>query len=70
MKAGDLIKELQAFDPEMEVMILDGFNGGGSPRTINLGPSLQTISQQDAKETADCEGRVGESVVRLGYGCY
>lgn len=70
MKVGELIKELQAFDPEMEVMILDGFNGGGSPRTINLGPGLMTISQQDAKETADCEGRVGESVVRLGYGCY
>ncbi|GIK44913.1 MAG: hypothetical protein BroJett012_08160 [Betaproteobacteria bacterium] len=54
MKVGELIKELQAFDSENH-----------QPR-----PRLMTISQQDSRETGDCEDRVGESVVRLGYGCY
>jgi hypothetical protein len=50
MKVGELIKELQAFDSENH-----------QPR-----PRLMTISQQDSRETGDCEDRVGESVVRLG----
>ena len=45
MKVGQLIKALQALNPEMEAMILDGFNGGGTPRTINLGPSLRKITE-------------------------
>lgn len=70
MKVGQLIKALQAYDPEKEVMILDGFNGGGVPRTINLGPSLREVTQQDADEASDCEELVGETVVHMGYGCY
>jgi hypothetical protein len=41
MKVGELIKELGKFLPEQEVMILDGYNGGGVPREINLGPHIQ-----------------------------
>lgn len=70
MKASELIKRLQEYEPDMEVMILDGFNGGGSPRTINFGPSLQGITEQDANLCGDCEGRTGETVIRMGYGPY
>lgn len=69
MKAKDLAAMLLV-NPEKEVMILDGFNGGGSPRTINLGPSVYSITQLDADETGDCEDRVGEEIIRLGFGCY
>ena len=57
-------------NPDRLVMILDGFNGGGVPRAINLGPSSHVISASDEKETADCEHMVGHKVVVLGYGCY
>lgn len=70
MNVGELIQQLQQFDPSMEVMVLDGFNGGGSPRTINLGPSLHAITEKYADMSGDCEGRVGEQIVRMGYGSY
>jgi hypothetical protein len=70
MNVGQLIKKLEAFDPEKEVMILDGFNGGGTPRTINLGPNLREVTKQDADEASDCEDLVGQTVVRMGYGFY
>lgn len=55
---------------DQEIMILDGFNAGGYPRTINLGPMSHIISEEDVKSTYDCEDRAGEKVVILGYGCY
>lgn len=70
MKVGQLIKALEAFDAKKEVMILDGFNGGGTPRTINLGPALREVTESDADEASDCEGLIGQTVVRMGYGCY
>ena len=70
MKVKELIKRLSKFDPNMDVMILDGFNGGGSPRDINFGPLIQAIGKNDAAAAADCEGREGEKVVSMGYGCY
>jgi hypothetical protein len=70
MKVKDLIKELQKLNPEQRIMILDGFNGGGYPRTINLGPSKQKITKKDADECADCEDIVGEVVSVMGYGFY
>lgn len=70
MNVGQLIKALQALNPEQEVMVLDGFNGGGFPRTINVGPRVRAITEEDADESADCEARVGESVVLMGFGCY
>ena len=55
----------------MEVMILDGFNGGGSPRAINSGPREYIIKQSDIDEMGDCEYKVvGERVILLGYGSY
>lgn len=50
--------------------LLDSFNGGGSPRTINLGPYPREIEQVDKDYTADCEGRIGETVIVIGYGSY
>ncbi len=70
MKISTLIDSLNSYDPSTEVMILDGFNGGGDPREINLGPSERVITEQNAKDGADCEGKVGETVVVLGYGSY
>ena len=73
MNISELIKDLQAIkatEGDIQVMILDGFNGGGTPRTINKGPSLTVIRQGDAARAADCEGRVGEKIVCMGYGCY
>ncbi len=71
MKARELIKRLQQLaDQNMEIMILDGFNGGGTPREINLGPSPHMITAKDADEAADCEMLVGELVYVLGFGSY
>jgi hypothetical protein len=66
----ELIKKLQAFPPNAQVMILDGFNGAGAPREINLGPSMDQVTEVDALESADCEGLEGQFIITLGYGCY
>jgi len=66
-----MIEHLSKFDDNTEVMILDGFNGCGNKRDINLTPSnLRAITEEDAEDCGDCEGRVGENVIILGYGCY
>lgn len=70
MKVKELIERLQKQDPEKEIMILDGFNGGGEPREINLGPKGRTISEQDADQSADCEDLIGKDVLVMGYGFY
>jgi hypothetical protein len=70
MNIKQLIDRLNSYNPNTEVMILDSFNGGGEPREINLGPSEQIITKQNAKDGADCEGKIGNKVVILGYGCY
>lgn len=70
MTVGQLIKRLLAHDLNQEVMILDSFNGAGMPREINLGPAEQGITQVDADDCADCEDKVGQVVVVLGFGCY
>ena len=70
MKIKDLIKQLEQFEGNTEIMILDGFNAGGYPRIINVTPMVCDISEDDADMCADCEGRVGEQIVVMGYGCY
>lgn len=73
MKLTELITRLQALQQEhgnSEVMILDGWNGGGVPREINLGPTHRVVTEAHAEETADCEEIVGETVIVLGFGCY
>ena len=70
MTISELVNQLTAYPPETEVMILDGFNGGGEPREINIGPTDREITKRNAAEGADCENKVGNTVVILGYGCY
>lgn len=72
MNVKELIKRLSEFDQELEVMVLDGFNGGGSKRDLNLGPTLGVIDENvwGKDFSSDCEDREGESVVVIGYGCY
>lgn len=70
MTIAGLIERLSKYDQNLKVMILDGFNGGGAPRDLNLGPHRMKIAEEHAEETADCEDRVGETIVVLGYGCY
>ncbi len=65
-----MIKRLSDYPKNMQVMILDGFNGGGFPREINLGPFDRKIKKIDAEEVADCEEIIGKKVVVMGYGCY
>lgn len=64
------LAELLLEEPDMEIMILDGFNGGGYPRKINLGPITRTITEEDAEESGDCEELVGQEVAVMGYGFY
>jgi len=70
MTAAQLISRLSQVPPDTEVMILDGFNGGGDPREINFGPVTRKITYANAADTADCEGKIGKTVVLMGYGCY
>jgi hypothetical protein len=70
MKVKDLINKLQKYPQDMDVMILDSFNGGGVPREINLGPVEHEITTEDINETADCEDIGRQTVVVMGYGCY
>lgn len=70
MNIKDLIERLSDYPIDMEVMILDSFNGGGHPREINLGPKTHIISKRDADECVDCKGIVGQQVIVIGYGCY
>lgn len=51
-------------------MILDGFNAGGTPREINFGPVLKTVTAEDAEDAADCEDLEGRAVIAIGFGCY
>lgn len=77
MKVSQLISQLQGLDPDMEIAILDGFNGGGQPRTINFGPlawdteSLEEMKDFDmSPDYADLESAPGTPIAVMGYGCY
>lgn len=70
MTVQELINRLSKFPPDRAVMIQDGFNGGGTPRDINLGPQPSEITVADEDETVDCEGRFEEEIVVIGFGCY
>jgi hypothetical protein len=69
MKASILIELLQKLPADRDVMILDGWNGGGEPRTINF-QTNRRITKENAANGADCENRVGEVVTVFGYGSY
>lgn len=77
MKVAELIAKLQKVDSELEVAILDGFNGGGQPRELNLGPVLWDQEALDemkelnnAPDYADLKSTPGTPIVVMGYGCY
>ena len=77
MKISELIAQLQELDPETEVAILDGFNGGGQPRTVNFGPVLwdaEALEEMRAlamtPDYADLTSPAGTPIVVMGYGCY
>ena len=70
MLVKELIERLAKFPQDREVMILDGSNGGGHPREINLGPRAQYITRTDAECVSECEDIVGADVITIGYGCY
>lgn len=70
MTVQELINHLSSFDPESQIMILDSFNGGGSPRDLNHGPRYYFIKEIDGRDCSDCEDRIDEKVVLIGFGCY
>lgn len=70
MTVAQLKEHLNNFDDDLEVMILDGFNAQGEKRTINFAPTNTRVITKDDDELGDCEGKLGNSVVILGYGYY
>lgn len=67
----DLKSRLDKFDDNLEVMILDGFNGGGNPRRINIGPLKAEIGPDDIDSCSDCHiYNVGDEYVQIGFGSY
>ena len=71
MSVSELIQHLSKFDGDLEVMLLDGFNAQGNKRSITFAPSnLREITSQDEEESGDCEDKVGNKVVILGFGYY
>lgn len=77
MKVKDLIAELSSLDPDMEIAVLDGFNGGGQPRALNFGPTVwdkETLEEMadldDSPDYSDLSVKEGTEIVVMGYGCY
>lgn len=77
MLNSELIARLQEYDPDIEVTILDGFNGGGQPRCINLGPQIWTMDDLCVlkergmePDYGDLDTEKGTPIICMGYGCY
>ena len=71
MTKKQMIERLARFDDDTQIMILDGFNGGGDPRSINLSPIEHVITEREANNGNDCEEiGAGTRVAVIGYGCY
>lgn len=73
MKNKELIEFLMKQDPELEVAILDGFNGDGHPRSLNF----KTVFDGTAKfegdshaDYSDLDTEEGKPILLLGFGCY
>jgi hypothetical protein len=69
MKVSELIEMLKTKDPDADIMVLDRGNGCGVPRDLNFGPVQREISDAEHRDCGDCENRVGEKVIVIGY-CY
>lgn len=65
MNVQTLIQKLEKFKPDTEVMIHEDV-----PRTINYGPRSYQIREYDVEQCADCEGKLDETVVIIGFGNY
>lgn len=71
MTNAELIKALEKFDPNLEVAILDGFNGGGEPRAINFGPHVESNKDAWIKlDYRDLESDENSPIIVIGFGCY
>ena len=68
MKVRDLIAKLQQYDPNLDVAVYDG---GSCVGHLSVQSVHETrITDDDAANIGECEGRVGETVVSLGFGSY
>jgi hypothetical protein len=78
MKVKELIQRLSELPLDLEVVILDGYNGGGCQRTINLGPFVEELGPEEVKHRLaeepdyydDTRTPPGKPRVVMGYGCY
>lgn len=69
--AGQLAEFFSKLPPETNVMVLDGFNGGGDPRFLNYGPRVVKVDQKLIGTNGDTSFlEAGEGLVVFGYGCY
>ena len=70
MTVGELKEKLNKFNNDDIIMILDGFNGQGNPRTINFGP-IQDEIDPEYHNGADIDNmNVNDKFICMGYGCY
>jgi hypothetical protein len=60
MTVAELMTTLATMDPSLQVMVVDQIG----PQIVS-GPYLSTITEQNADDCGDCEGRVGEQIVIL-----
>jgi len=71
-----LIEQLSQLPQTLEVTILDGFNGGGIPRDINLTPHVydpkewEWTTNKERDDYSDIHTPTGQPIVVMGYGCY
>ena len=66
MTKAELIKRLEQYPDDIEIMIRDG----NYVLDLNVGPCDYTITQENEDDCGDCDGRVGEQVVLIGGGSY
>lgn len=73
MKISELKKrldEIESSHGDIEITIFDGFNGGGDPRCINLGPSVRSIPDSRISYDLDDIDTSDGKIAVMGYGCY
>lgn len=73
MLASEMIARLQRLVEtrgDLEVTILDGFNGGGDPRTVNLGPAVRDLDDPHVRLDCDDINTQHGHVIVMAFGCY
>jgi hypothetical protein len=70
MTKAELIKALEQFDDNQEVMILnrfyDGYEEIEAPNKLGIGPKLHIITEADQYYSLSCGNMVGQTVIVLG----